>query len=105
MRPKVHHGGYRTKGNLRYVIYIKNVILWVRYSFKPSIQFLTFLKSTLILRLVLCFHYLKGHLELKLSLHWPAKDPVEFYVPLVPVFVLPGSVSDGVPPSDRCSKQ
>lgn len=30
---------------------------------------------------------------------------VEFYVPPVPVFVLPGSVSDGVPPSDRCAKQ
>lgn len=28
-----------------------------------------------------------------------------FIFPLVPVFVLPGSVSDGVPPSDWCAKQ
>lgn len=34
---------------------------------------------------------------------WPVLDLVKFYVPPVPVFVLPGSVSDGVPPSDRCT--
>lgn len=36
---------------------------------------------------------------------WPAPELAAFYVPPVPVFVQPGSVSDRVPPSDRCSKQ
>lgn len=36
---------------------------------------------------------------------WPALEVAEFYVPPVPVFVLPGSVFDGVPPSDRSAKQ
>lgn len=39
------------------------------------------------------------------SFPWPAIDLADFYVPPVPVFVLPGSVSDGVPPSDWCTKQ
>lgn len=43
--------------------------------------------------------------ELILSSPRPEIKAVKFYLPLVPVFVLPGSVSDGVPPSDWCAKQ
>lgn len=46
---------------------------------------------------------LGAHHSLRMSpfiFPWPETDLAKFYLPPVPVFVLPGSVSDRVPPSD-----
>lgn len=79
------------------------------FSFTQSKHFVKFVYSKLKHepswnRGVYIEHTLTSKTQLFFS-PWSALEVAEFYVPPVPVFVLPGSVFDGVPPSDRCAKQ